>query len=151
MKDFRGIKLEVGDKVAVLPPQWRNMVEGVIEKFTAKQATIVYKPWNGSMKDRVETTSRASEFIAFLERPKPIQKAVIDMVKNIKKTRIPLVDPKGKLKALEKMKIKPKVDHGQFTGGIESRVYIWEENVFSFFIEDGEIIEAYMEWKEWKK
>lgn len=66
MKDFRGTKLEVGDKVAVLPPNYRNMVEGVIEKFTAKQATIVYKPHHH--RDDIERTSRSSDCIVFIQR-----------------------------------------------------------------------------------
>lgn len=41
MQDFMGNKLEIGDRVAYLPPEYRNLVSGTVTKITSKQVEIV--------------------------------------------------------------------------------------------------------------
>ena len=64
MKDFDGNELQIGDKVAVLPPHYRCMVKGTVIGFTPKQIVIEYKPHFGSVwADRLETTRRESGYV----------------------------------------------------------------------------------------
>jgi hypothetical protein len=43
MKDFNGAELNVGDTVAFVDPNYRNLVKGVVHSFTEKNVRIETK------------------------------------------------------------------------------------------------------------
>jgi len=45
MKDFFGQELQVGDSVAFMEPQYRNMTHGKILKITPKMMLLEYPCW----------------------------------------------------------------------------------------------------------
>lgn len=46
MKDFIGQELEIGDYVALMQPNYRNMVLGKVEKFNPKMIKVSYTGYN---------------------------------------------------------------------------------------------------------
>jgi hypothetical protein len=55
MEDFTGKKLVVGDKVVMIAPNYRHLVEGTILRFTPKMVVVEYfNDWNHSTPYRKE-------------------------------------------------------------------------------------------------
>ena len=73
MKDISGNKLNVGDKVWVTVPYYKNLTPAIILKDTPKGATVEF----GSF-DKKKTTSRTSEQIV-LNQQKRIEELEVEL------------------------------------------------------------------------